>query len=158
MDEKTVQSSDIIDAEIVDSTVNTGSSSDQTTLLLSIEELIKKHITKIDRLHEELKKYKETFDDAFNGSEVYRELDAQAKDATKKKAETRMQITKQPSVMTVSDKIKNMRQEMKELRAALSDYLLEYQRLSGLTEIQGEDGEYREIIQSAKAIKRSAKK
>ena len=41
-------------------------------------------------------------------------------------------------------------------KEGLSDYLREYQRLSGSNEIEGEDGELREIVYTAKLVKKSA--
>ena len=48
-----------------------------------------------------------------------------------------------------------MKSEQSELKTGLSDYLREYQRLSGSNEIEGEDGEVREIVYVAKLVKKS---
>ena len=42
-----------------------------------------------------------------------------------------------------------------ELNEGLSDYLREYQRLSGSNEIEGEDGELRTIVYVAKLVRKS---
>jgi DNA-binding transcriptional MocR family regulator len=65
---------------------------------------------------------------------------------------------KQPSVMQLSNHIKQMRQEMKERQSALSDYLQEYQRLTGATEIETNSGDIMRIVNSSKLVKDSAKK
>lgn len=130
----------------------------QATVLLSLEELIKRHISSIEKLQVESKKHKEMFDDAFENSPVYRENSEKAKEAQKLKSTTRQEILKQPQMIQLADKIRTMREEMKDLKLALSDYLVEFQRLSGLKEIQDEQGEFREIINSAKAIKKATKK
>jgi len=46
---------------------------------------------------------------------------------------------------------------LKDLQNALSDYLREYQRLSGSNEIEGDDGEVREIVYVAKLVKRTSR-
>jgi hypothetical protein len=74
------------------------------------------------------------------------------------KATTRQQIASQPSVIAIANKVKSLGQDIKERQAALSDYLLEYQRMTGANEIEDNDGQIREIINSAKLIKRSSKK
>jgi hypothetical protein len=51
-----------------------------------------------------------------------------------------------------------MRQEIKERQASLSDYLQEYQRLSGATEIESNSGELLRIINSSKLKKEGSKK
>ena len=53
------------------------------------------------------------------------------------------------------EKVKDMTQENKDLSVAQSEYLREYARLSGTTEIEGEDGEVREIIYVAKLVKKA---
>lgn len=154
MDNQQVQEAEIVEEEVSVSSEDVNS---QTTVLLSLENMIKRHIATIEKLQEETKKHKEMFDGEFEGSETFKALSEKFKETQKARNSTREQILKQPNMSVLADKLKQMRQEMKELRSALSDYLLEYQRLSGLTEIQGEDGEYRQIVHSAKAVKKSAK-
>lgn len=154
MDTKDSEDKEIIEAEIVKEDVS--SSSDQATVLLSLEQLVKSHIASIDQLKVENKKYKQMLEDALVGDVVYQEHDKAAKEAAKQKGATKLQILKQPANLTLSNKIKSISSELKEKQIALSDYLLEYQRLSGATEIEGEDGELREIVHTAKVIKRSS--
>ncbi|MDE2026196.1 MAG: hypothetical protein KGJ07_06905, partial [Patescibacteria group bacterium] len=50
----------VVDGEIVeDVTPEVSADSDQSTVLLSLEELIKSHITSLDRLQEEKRKFAE---------------------------------------------------------------------------------------------------
>lgn len=127
-------------------------------ILLNLEEMIKNYIQSIEKLKEEKKKHAEMFEDAFVNNPVYRENSEKAKEALKVKATTRQQIASQPSVIALGVKIKDLSRDLKERQVALSDYLLEYQRLTGANEIEDNDGQIREIINSAKLIKRSAKK
>jgi hypothetical protein len=152
---------EIIDTQIdveVQASTPLPETENQATVLLSLEDMIKRHISSIETLQVESKKHKEMFDDAFENSVVFRENAEKAKEAQKQKAVTRQEILKQPQMVQLADRIKTMREEMRDLRFALSDYLVEFQRLSGLKEIQDEQGEFREIINSAKAIKKSTKK
>lgn len=130
----------------------------QATLLLSLEEMIKRHISSIEKIQIELKKHREMFADSFENSPVYKEHTEKLKEAQKAKKITRQEILKQPQMIQLAERIKTMREESKDLKLALSDYLVEFQRLSGLNEIQDENGDFREIINSAKAIKKATKK
>lgn len=132
-------------------------STTQAAILVNLEGLIKSHIASIDKLNEDAKKHKEMLDDVFENDETFRLHSEQAKEAARIKSATRAQIMKQPSVYEMAEKVKSMKSEIKELKAALSDYLQEYRRMSGLTEIEGEDGEPREIVFTAKLIKRNSK-
>lgn len=130
--------------------VNTSS---QASVLVNLEQLIKNHIANIDKLTEESRKHKEMLDDIFDNDPTYREHSEAAKEAAKIKSATKAQIMKQPQVAELSEKVKTMRSEIKESKAALSDYLQEYRRMSGQTQIEDDRGEMREIVYTAKLIK-----
>lgn len=151
---------EVVDAEVVDE--STPSEEPQVVgdaaILLNLEEMIKNYVQSLDKLREEKKKIQEMFEDSFANNPTYRENADKAKEALKVKATTRQQIASQPSVIALAQKLKGLGSDIKERQVALSDYLLEYQRLSGANEIEDNEGQIREIINSAKLIKRSAKK
>lgn len=157
VDEEQVE--EVTEGEIVTETPQEVSTdpSDQATVLLSLENLIKNHIASIDKLKDEVKKQRQMLEDGFLNDAVYQEHLKAAKEAIKVKSATKAQITKQPQNIMLSNKIKTMSTELKDKQYALSDYLLEYQRLTGVNEIEGDDGEIREIVNTAKVIKRSKK-
>ena len=80
-----------------------------------------------------------------------------AKELQKKKAEAKQNVLKSPSNASLNQKIKDMRQEIKELKKALSDYLQQYQKIADTDQIETEDGEVRQIQYSAHLIKLSGK-
>ncbi len=150
----------IVEAETTEEVVESPAdvvTTDQATVLLSLEELIKNHIQSLEKLQDELKKHREMFADAFENSEVYREHEKRVKEVTKEKSQAREQILKQPAMQSLAQKIKDFNTELKEKKGALSDYLLEYQRMSGANEIEGHDGKLRDIVNNAKLVKRSSR-
>lgn len=132
---------------------------DQTSadMLINLESMIKTHISAISRLQEELKKHREMLDDIFTNDPTYQEHDKKAKEASKVKQSTRQEILKRPQVATLSEKVKGFRNELKETKDALSDYLREFQRMSGVNEIEDEGGELHEIVFVAKLVKRGSR-
>ena len=50
-----------------------------------------------------------------------------------------------------------MRQEIKELKNALSNYLQQYQKIADTDQIESEDGEVRQIVYNAHLVKLSGK-
>lgn len=150
------QDTPIEEADVVEesSDTSTNSTDDQATILLSLEEMIKSHIASLEKIRDDLRKAKEQFEDSFINNPTYRENTEQAKAASKKKSETRQNIMKQPSIAQLSDKMKSLRLDVKEKQSALSDYLLEYQRLTQAATFEN-DGEVLEIVNSAKLVKRS---
>lgn len=134
-----------------------GASSNDAILLVKIEEMIKTHMSQIDTLQEEITKYRDMVNDIFTNDETFQEHDKIAKEAARIRSNTKKEIMKRPDVADLDTKLKSVKSEQKELREGLSDYLREYQRLSGSNEIEGEDGEIREIVYTAKLVKRSSK-
>lgn len=140
--------------ESLETTVQT---EDQSAILLSLGELIKTNISTINRIGEELRKMREMFDDAFGNDPAFREQSEKVKEANKIKSEIKKRILQQPSLVQLSNKIKEAKLEIKERELSLSDYLKEYQRMSGANEIEYE-GEVLEIVSTAKLARRGIKK
>lgn len=132
-------------------------SGSDAVLLVKIEEMIKTHMSQISELQEEATKYKDMLDDIFVNDETYQEHDKLAKEASRIKSNTRKEIMKRPDAADIANKLKAVKSQQKELKMGMSDYLREYQRLSGSNEIEGEDGEIRQIVYTAKLVKRSNK-
>lgn len=152
VDEEVIQDGEVVE-EVTETPVKT---TEQAEILINLDSLIKSNLKNMEGAREELRKLREMFDDAFNNDPVFREHSEKVKDVNKIKSETRAQIMKQPTVAQLAQKIKSIRQDMKESQMALSDYLLEYQRMSGANEIETEDGQVFEIVNSAKTVKRSS--
>lgn len=131
---------------------------DSVSVLFNLENLIKTHISSLDIRKQELKKSKEMLTDGFSGDPAYREQEAVLKAEMKKKAQIKSQLMTAPGLMELSIKVKNLSADVKELNGALSDYLREYARLSGVNEITDDAGEVHEIIYLAKLLKKSSGK
>jgi len=126
-------------------------------LLGNLESSIKEHIASIDTSKTELKKLKEMLSDMFSNDSTYQEHDKAVKEAAKIRTKTKLELLKQPAAAQLNNKIKELSSDLKDLQNALSDYLREYQRLSGSNEIEGDDGEVREIVYVARLVKRSSR-
>lgn len=140
------QDSPVIEAEVVDEPTG----KDQALLVRRLEEMVKNHISSIDKIKKELGEQRDMLKASFENDPLYIEHQEEAKKAAKVKSKTKQEILKKPEVAQIADKVKNLTQELKELNSALSDYLSEFQRASGLNEIEGEDGEIRSIVFVAK--------
>lgn len=89
--------------------------------------------------------------------ETYRAHEEEAKEKIKVKTATKTTIMQLPANRQLADKVRELATEIKELDGALSDYLREYQRQSGVNEIEGHDGEVREIVYVAKLVKKASR-
>jgi transposase len=165
MDEdKTVKddTSSIIDAEIVDATVEPevaveSTESDQSATFLNLEELIKNHIESVAKLKEEIKVQREMFDDSFNNNPTYRENDEKVKEATKAKLSVKKQISSQPSVALIAQKLKDLRFDLSETNQTLSELLKDFREQTGATQIETRDGKMMEIVSTMKLVKINSK-
>lgn len=122
-----------------------------------LDGLIKNYLGQIETLKEELKKQKDIYDSSFQSDAVYQEHEEKAKEAAKVKNDTKLQILKQPQIFTLAEKIDEMKLELKDLQTTLSDYLLQYQKISGFNQIEDVNGETLIIVTSAKLVKGSPK-
>ncbi len=127
------------------------------TSLFAIENLIKTHIAHIDTVKIEMGKQVEMFNDVLNNDPGFKKAAEEGKEVNKKKAEAKQNVLKSPSNASLNQKIKDMRQELKELKGALSNYLQQYQKIADTDQIESEDGEVRQIVYNAHLVKLSGK-
>ncbi len=130
-----------------------GDQDNGATVLIDLENLIKTNVQNIERAKAEKKKLSEMLSSALENDETYRLHSTGAKAATKLKAQTKVSILSLASNKQLAEKVKTLSQEIKESKGALSDYLLEYKRISGSTQLELFDGSIREIVQTATIIK-----
>jgi hypothetical protein len=123
-------------------------------VVIDLENLIKTHITGIEKRRSDLKTQREMLASALGNDAAYKEAEQKAKEAAKAKSALKFEIMKQPANAALGEKVKELAAEIKEMDAALSEYLREYQRMTGVNEIEGEDGEVREIVYVAKLVKK----
>ena len=151
---KVIEAEEVKEPEVTQVSLEPGAKNSE--ILLNMESLIKGHMATIDKLTEEVRKHKSILDDIFANDPTYQEHDKVVKEATKVRTGTKQQILKQPQPAELDKKIKELKSELKENQGSLSDYLQEYARMAGVNEIEGDDGEVREIVYSAKLIKKSS--
>ncbi|MDO8638333.1 MAG: hypothetical protein Q7R43_02065 [Candidatus Daviesbacteria bacterium] len=125
---------------------------DEASVIINMESMIKSLISSNDKLREEMDLNKGMLDSILDNDPTYKEHSDLAKEAAKVKSNTKREILKQPQAGELANKVQSLRSQIKENKAAMSDYLKEYQRMSGVNEIAGEDGEIREIVFTAKLI------
>ena len=160
-DPKHDTSEPVVDGEIVDEAEDTQTpANDQdnipsdVSVLMNLETLIKSHISGLEQRREELKKYKEMMGSSFKNDPGYQDADSAFKDATKLKKDAKARLMKLPEVRNVQEKVTEFSTEIKEMDEALSDYLREYQRISGSNELVDDNGIVHEIMYVARLVKK----
>jgi hypothetical protein len=122
----------------------------QAAVSLSLENLIRGHISTLTRIKNEIAEHNDTMNNILDNDITYKQHAEEAKKATKVKTATKSEIMKRPDVRQLADKIKAAREEVKEQGQTLSELLAEYQRSTGLDSIELEDGKVKKIVVTAK--------
>ncbi|MEK7571556.1 MAG: hypothetical protein AAB553_04745 [Patescibacteria group bacterium] len=140
-----------IEEEVVQNSPDLGAAG----AMLNLEEMIKNYIDSLDKLRNELKEQREMYEDTFNNNLNHKELDDKVKEATKNRGKLRQELTKQPAVAVLEQKIKDLRFDMKEKQQTLSDLLADYKEQTGATSIETRSGQVLEIVSTARLVKKS---
>lgn len=152
----------IIEAETVDPTPASDMPIDDNAQrlanILKLEDTIKRYVASIDNATIEMKKQAEMLEDIFLNDSTYQLHLNQAKEANKVKNKTKGELMKRTEIAQLAEKVKEVKSQVKDMKDALSDYLIQYKELSGANEIEGEDGQVRQIISTVKLVKKSAKR
>lgn len=122
--------------------------------IMQIENMINTQMVDIDKKRDEVKLLKGSFDDAFKNDAKYREFDDKVKEANRLKTTYKQAMMKDPAIAQANSAFLNGRDELKDMQMALSDYLKEYHRVTGLTQFETADGTMLEIVQSFKLVKK----
>lgn len=123
----------------------------------NLESMINRYVGDIDKLREQLKTQKDMLEDAFNNNPEYAQASEKVKEVTRVRTGMKQKILKDPPVAFVSEKVKEIKNEIKDAQEALSGYLQKYFQTVGTNQITGDDGEVREIIVVTKLVKKSSK-
>lgn len=144
-----------MDAEIVEETPSNASTSNQVDELLNIQNLINANISKIDKLKEDIKPVKEMLESVLDADLTYAELDQKAQESMKVKSAKKKELMNTTNGRELNEKLKGLSSELREAREALSTYLQEYQKKTGFNEFEGSDGELRQIVFSARLVRKT---
>lgn len=121
--------------------------------LLNITGLIKTYITKTDTMVGSIQKAQEMLNDILDNDETYRNHSDAVKEASKIRNQTKTQIMRTPQAQDLAAQVKEARVALKEMKQTLSEYLADYQRMTGSNEFEDEAGTIRKIIFLAKLVK-----
>jgi hypothetical protein len=79
------------------------------------------------------------------------------KEANKGKASVRSELSKQPAVAALKQKVDDIKFDLNEQSKTLSDLLQDYKEQTGATEIEARNGKIYAIVSVSKLVTRSSK-
>ena len=117
-----------------------------------LKQMISNTIATMDRNKSERKKLKEMLESAFLNDEQFRmTLDA-VKDAKKRNATAKLIVLENKATLQLTEKVKDIGAENKDLKLALGEYVQQYAKLTGKTKVEIEDGRQFTIIPSYQLV------
>lgn len=123
--------------------------------ITNLTSLINGHIAGLEREKESLGKLSEMLSDILANDPKYKEASDKTKELIKEKGKAKANVLQQSTAHDLAFKIKDSRIEIRQLSSELSGFLTEYQKLTGNNEFEGEDGEMRQIIVTARIVGRT---
>lgn len=124
-------------------------------VIASLQENINTSISQMQKLKEEQKKLKEMIDSTLLNDSVYQEHNKTVKEATRVLRNTKFSLFQVQSTKELIEKKKDISGQIKDLKNALSDYLLEYTRIAHVEQLELFTGDEVQIVKTAKVIKLS---
>lgn len=125
----------------------------QQMTLFSLQELAVSNTNSIEEIQKQLKTATEMYNDSFANDAKFKEEQEKVKDQQKSLKVVKANIERQPSVIAMANKVKELKNELKEKKASVSDYAMEVFRMSGNTEFE-KDGKTYDIKTVAKLVER----
>ncbi len=121
---------------------------------LDLAGLINNHLSQIDNLKSQLKKFKDMLQSIYENDSTYQQHDLAVREATKIRNQTKKQLNKLPQVADLSGKIGDLRELVRDHNQQVSSLVADYAKSTGLTTLESPDGTLREIIYTAKLVKK----
>lgn len=144
-----------ITVDVEEQTSPSGESSD-AELMINLGNLINSNLTEIDKIEADLANQKEMLDSVLENDATYKDHAERAKEASRIKTATKKEIFKRPNVSHVVVKLNELKDDIKNTKEELSQYVQEYARVSGQNYFEAADGSIQEIVYVAKLRKKQA--
>jgi hypothetical protein len=122
--------------------------------ILNLESLINGYLVDLEKAQEKFKTQREMFNDAFNNDAEYSQIMQKVKEVNRVKSAAKQRIMKLPNVVELTNKMREYKEEVKDITEGLSSYLQQYKELSGSNQLTRDNGEVVEIISVTKFTKR----
>ncbi len=133
---------------------NTKTQPNQGSDIINVENLINSYNLKLDSLTRDLQEQKSMLQSILDNDTEYSQIAQETDKISKTKSIARQKALKQSNAVSIIDKTKEIKNELREVKIAMSDYLTQYITLSGSRQIEAPDGTLMDIIYSARLIKK----
>jgi len=117
-----------------------------------LTEMIAKRMQIIDDLQTDLRKVKSLYEESLENDAQYHQIQEDVIKVQETAKEKRVAILENSTYKAMRDQMKELRQNIKENKEALSQDLVDYYKESGVTEIEDSDGNIKHMKFSVKLV------
>lgn len=121
---------------------------------LELESMIKRYLDEVDKLRDQIKTQKEMLNQTVENDAGFSEEDSKVKEARKVVSALRQKIMKQPAVVDAVDRMKTLKEDMKDVLDTISALAEQYQEVAKTNQIVQDDGQVLEIVRNYKIIRK----
>lgn len=129
-------------------------SSGEGMTAMQLESMIHRNLAEIDKLREQLKTQKDMYESTIENDAAYAQQAEKEKEVKKATAAVKQKLTKQPAVIDINNRMKDIKTEIKDIEDTISGLAEQYEQVSGTNQILKEDGEVLEIVKIYKLRKK----
>lgn len=159
-DQDIIEEPQIIEGEVTEEasvpTSFTPTGDNQGELVVNLGNLINANLKELENIEVQMNQQKEMIDNVLQNDATYKQHEEQAKEATRIKSNTKKEIFKRSDVSHVVAKLTELKENIRDTKEELSQYLQEYARISEQNHFESEDGTIHEIVYTAHLRKKSA--
>ncbi len=142
-----------VEEENTDIKQEQSSSGTQAMSRLDLEAMIIRYLDEYEKTKSQYRTQKDMYDSAFENDAEYMQKSKEADELKKGVAAIKQRIVKDPSVIESSNRMKGLKDDMKDIQDAISRYAEQYVTVAQTTELMREDGEVLQIIKNFKLVK-----
>ena len=142
-----------VEEENTDIKQEQSSSGTQAMSRLDLEAMIIRYLDEYEKTKSQYRTQKDMYDSAFENDAEYMQKSKEADELKKGVAAIKQRIVKDPSVIEASNRMKGLKDDMKDIQDAISRYAEQYVTVAQTTELMREDGEVLQIIKNFKLVK-----
>lgn len=134
----------------------TTTGTNQGELVVNLGNLINANLKELGSLETQMGQQKEMIDNVLQNDATYKQHEEQAKEATRVKSNTKKEIFKRTDVAHVVIKLSELKENVRDTKEELSQYLQEYAKISEQNHFESTDGIIHEIVYTARLRKKAA--
>lgn len=120
--------------------------------VMATQAIINRQAVRLDTLKEDVKRLNDSLKSIMENDEQLSQVENELKESSKKLKERKSQLTQSAESVQLKYKLKDVREQIKELEESLNNHLLNFYQLTGTKVFDTDSGQQREFKVTAKIM------